>query len=135
MPIARHRKSWLGLGASLGILALVVQALLPNIVAAEIDLADGDSGGIFDNCPLAAHDTDRDRDAPGDSHHHHHDGDCGLCPICLALLASTAFAAPAAINVPVPVSSALYVVAPHEFTAPDLPSLTSYRSRAPPKIS
>jgi hypothetical protein len=134
MPIARLRKSWLGLGASLGIFALVVQALLPNIVAAEIDLADGAGGGVFDNCLFAPRDADHDADAPRDSRHHHHNGDCGLCPICLALLASTAFAAPATISVPVPSSPALYAFAPQEFAAPDLPSLTSYRSRAPPSI-
>jgi hypothetical protein len=132
MPIARLRKNWLGFGAGLGIFALVVQALLPNIVAAEIDLADG-GGGVFEDCLLAHHHDGHGNDAPGDSHHH--DGDCGLCPICLALLAGSAFASAPSIIVPVPVSSALYTVAPHDFAAPALASLTAYRSRAPPKIS
>jgi len=125
-PHFRH-----GLSAWVAILALVVQALLPNLVAAEIDFSQDAEAGIFDQCAFGH--SDENADASGEAgHHQHHGGDCGLCPICIALLSSSAFATPTAISVPLPGSNILYRVTAHDPHAPELVAQTFYRSRAPP---
>ena len=87
MQFVRIPSAWFCAHAALAIFALLIQALIPNIVAGEIELAGKSTDGIFANC-LFGHveeDADHDEDSTDGSHHHHHDhGDCGLCPICLA---------------------------------------------------
>jgi Protein of unknown function (DUF2946) len=134
MRVVRISSKWFRARAALAIVALLIQATVPNIVAAEINLAGEGAEGVFDQCLFAhlGHDADSDEDGPSDSHHHHDRGDCGLCPICLALLASASFAVPPATLVPVPVSQVIYRFALREPVAPTVAATISYRSRAPP---
>lgn len=137
MRLARIPSAWFRARAALAIFALLIQAMVPNIVAAEIALAGERADGIFANC-LFGHveeDADHDEDSADGSHRHHHDhGDCGLCPICLALLASPAFASTAAPVAPVPTRRFAYQLHLPEPIAPTIAGAVSYRSRAPPAI-
>ena len=120
--------------AWLGIVALAIQALIPALLAAEIDIADHEGGSnIFTLCAfghlhVASHDEQDGRSTPAPD-----DGPDAICPICIALLASPAFTAPAPVAVPLPV--VIGVVAapiPGERPLPVRLATASYRSRAPP---
>jgi hypothetical protein len=121
--------------AWLGIFALAIQALIPALLAAEIDIADHEGGSnIFTLCAFGhPHVATRQDEQDGKNTPQPDDGPDTICPICIALLASPAFTAPAPIAVPLPV--AIRVVAaplPAERQLPVRLATASYRSRAPP---
>jgi len=118
-----------GLAAWLGLMAIAIQAFVPLLVAGEISLAaSGADTAIFDQCPF----YQDAGGAPGTAEHHHGHG--GLCPICLALLASPAFTQPATVPLPLPVATAV-AVRPAETPLAARPALrVAYRSRAPPLV-
>ena len=134
MRIARVRTGWHGAQIVLAIVALAIQTILPDIVGAEIDLAGHGGASLFDHCLVGniGHDSDEEQNGSADPEHHHHDGGCGLCPICLALLANPIFAAPAPLAVPVPVSAFVFRIDIPQGVAPTVVATAPYQSRAPP---
>ncbi len=118
----------------LAMLALSIQALIPALLAAEISLAQPDSGGnLFTYCAFGhLHAAAPHEEGSGSSHHSGDDGDGALCPICLALLASPEFAPASGVIVPIPAGTSLDVVLAAGSSVPVAPIATAYRSRAPP---
>ena len=121
------------LAAWLGMVALLVQVLVPALLAAEINLAQEEHGqSVFTLCAFGhVHlGVPGDNTAPADAGHHDDAG--ALCPICLALLASPAFTAPPSVGLPLPVAVRLEVFVPVPSRPPTTAVATVYRSRAPP---
>jgi len=120
--------------AWLGVLALLVQVLIPALLAAELKLAQDEHGqSVFTLCAfghlhVATHDSSgTGPEVPG------HDQDVGaLCPICLALLASPAFTAPPLFSLPLPVVTPLETFTAVATQPRAAVAVTAYRSRAPP---
>jgi hypothetical protein len=123
------------IAAWLGILALAIQALIPALLAAEIELARSERGqSVFTLCAFghlhvaAAHDDGGQ--APDNPEQ---DDDVGTtCPICVALLASPAFTAPPQVAVPLPAVATVETFAATPTQAPAAFVIPAYRSRAPP---
>ena len=115
--------------AWLGLLALLIQALLPLVVGAEVAvIAKSGDHALIELCAFGHLHVDHDTDGrPG---HHHHSDD--LCPICVALQASPAFTTPAPTVLPLPSATPIRVAATVAPVAPRLLAFTAYRSRAPP---
>ena len=120
--------------AWLGIFALAIQALIPALLAAEIDIADHEGGSnIFTLCAfghlhVATHDEQDGKNTPPPD-----DGPDAICPICIALLASPAFTAPSPIAVPLPaIIGAVAAPIAAERQIPVRLATAAYRSRAPP---
>ena len=120
MPPMRHRRHrWFLSRAALAMFAVVVQTLLPFVLAAAI----AGAAGATPICH-AGSDTGHKSGQPNPA---------STCPICTALAASAAIAAPAPPALPLP--QAIVTRAAPEiatvFTDPSAPA--SYRSRAPPQ--
>jgi hypothetical protein len=127
--------------------ALLIQALIPNIVAVETALTDADGyAAAFLYCPFghvhaapaiasdgAGHPGEANT-PPAD----HHSDDGGLadgCSICIALHTSGQFTAPAEFHVGAP--SALPQIRPQASRQDNLTALAvaaAYNARAPPLI-
>jgi hypothetical protein len=121
--------------ACVGLFALLLQTLVPLLIAGEIAAAAkaGDHS-VFELC-LYGHPhrvgPPADAGAPGDADKHHSDhGD--LCPICLALHASPVFTAPVVAALPLPAVRAGAPLLLPQRGAPHLIAIAGYRSRAPP---
>ena len=111
------RRSWFTARAALAMFAIVVQTMLPFVLAADIAAA----ANATPICHVPTGDGQNHRQSPAKS-----------CPICAALAAT--IAAPAPMTPPVPLPRFLIIrvaVALHEEAA-DVAVLSSYRSRAPP---
>jgi hypothetical protein len=130
-----RKRSRIAFAAWLGIVALAIQALIPALLAAEIEIAGREHGAsVFTLCAFGhihlatTHDGSSGTDTP------QHDGELGAaCPICIALIASPAFTAPSPVALPLPPASAIAALAPIDGReAPARFAITGYRSRAPP---
>ena len=118
--------------ACLGLFALLVQTLVPLLIAGEIAVAAkaGDHS-VLEFCPYGHLHRADPPGAPGDADKHHSDhGD--LCPICLALHASPVFTAPVVAALPLPVVRAGAPLVLPQRGVPHLITVAGYRSRAPP---
>lgn len=130
-----RKRSRIAFAAWLGIVALAIQALIPALLAAEIEIAGQEHGAsVFTLCAFGhvhlatTHDEPSGTDTP-----QHDDGLGAPCPICIALLASPAFTAPAPVALPLPLASPIASLAPSDGQeAPVRFATTAYRSRAPP---
>jgi hypothetical protein len=121
--------------AWLGIIALAIQALIPALLAAEIEIAGQEHGAsVFTLCAFGHLHVATTHDEPGGTNTPQHDEELGeTCPICIALIASPAFTAPAQVALPMPLASAIAALAPIDGQeAPVRFATTAYRSRAPP---
>ena len=111
----------------LGLVALVIQGLLPLLLGAELTVA-ARSGqqGVIELCAFGhLH--------PGSGPSHPADRDpASICPICLALQASPAFTAPAVAALPLPCVAPVALAVAEPPAAPRFLALPAYRSRAPP---
>ena len=130
-----RKRPRIAFAAWLGIIALAIQALIPALLAAEIEIAGQEHGAsVFTVCAFGhLHVADRNG-APDGKDTPQHDDELGApCPICIALIASPAFTAPPQIALPLPVASAIDALAPNDGQeAPVRLATTAYRSRAPP---
>ena len=128
------RPKRIAVAAWLAIIALGIQALIPSLLAAEIQLAGAEGRtSLFTLCAFGHAHPATDHDGDNGSGTSQHDQEIGAaCPICIALLASPPFTAPALIVLPLPAGNAVdgLVAAAHEGRV----ALTTavYRSRAPP---
>jgi hypothetical protein len=130
-----RKRSRIALAAWLGIVALAIQALIPALLAAEIEIAGQEHGAsVFTLCAFGHVHLAITHDEPSGTDKPQHDGELGApCPICIALIASPAFTAPAPMALPLPVASAIAALAPGDGQqAPVRFATTAYRSRAPP---
>ncbi|HJT06449.1 MAG TPA: DUF2946 family protein [Stellaceae bacterium] len=130
-----RKRSRIAFAAWLGIVALAIQALIPALLAAEIDIADQEHGAsVFTLCAFGHVHVATTHDEPGGTDTPQHDDELGAaCPICIALIASPAFTAPAPVALPLPLAGAIASLAPIEGQeAPVRFATTAYRSRAPP---
>jgi hypothetical protein len=134
--MAPRRLKRIAVAAWLGILALGIQALVPVLLAAEIEIATTTTGkSVFTLCAFGhihavAHPA-ADGKAPASSDDE--DQDQGtVCPICIALQATPPFTAPVQIALPVPSGHPLVVVVASPAPAPAIAAAAAYRSRAPP---
>jgi hypothetical protein len=115
----RHRQPlWFVSRAALAMFAIVVQTLLPFVIAADIAAAAGAP-------PICAVPS-------GDRHDNNRHDSGGTCPICAALAAAATVTTPAPPALPLPrFVVAVAPVAPSHPT-PERHFSLSYRSRAPP---
>jgi hypothetical protein len=121
MRNGRHPSRWFVTRLSLAMVAVVIQALLPFVIAADIIVADAPP-----ICSIASADN-RDHHRPD-----HHRDSGGTCPICAALAAAAAIATPTTPIIPPPRFAGTMVSIAVARVGPDLDLPTSYRSRAPP---
>ena len=129
-----RKRSRIAFAAWLGIVALAIQALIPVLLAAEIEIAGKERGAsVFTLCAFGhlhvatPHDETGGKGTPQPD-----EGVSAPCPICIALIASPAFTAPPQIALPLPVAGAVAALAPSDRQAPPRLVATAYRSRAPP---
>lgn len=128
-----RKRTRIAFAAWLGIVALAIQALIPALLAAEIEIAGKEHGAsVFTLCAFGhVHVGTTGDDQDGTPQH-----DEGLgapCPICIALIASPAFTAPPQAALPLPPASAIAALAPTDGQeAPVRLAITAYHSRAPP---
>ena len=130
-----RKRSRIAFAAWLGIVALAIQALIPALLAAEIDIAGREGGAsIFTLCAFGHVHVDSTHDGQGGTDTPQHDDELGAaCPICIALIASPAFTAPTPVALPLPMASAIAALARIDGQeAPLRFATTAYRSRAPP---
>ena len=130
-----RKRSRIAFAAWLGIVALAIQALIPALLAAEIEVAGREHGAsAFTLCAFGHVHLATTQDKPGSTDTPQHDDGLGApCPICIALIASPAFTAPPPVAVPLPVASAVAALAPRDgHETPVRFATTAYRSRAPP---
>lgn len=130
-----RKRSCTAFAAWLGIVALAIQALIPALLAAEIEIAGRERGAsVFTLCAFGHVHLAAAHDAPGGTDTPQHDDGLGVpCPICIALIASPAFTAPPQVALPLPMASAIDALAPSDGQeAPVRFATTAYRSRAPP---
>ena len=116
MRYVRH--PWFKVRTALAMFAIVVQTMVPFVLAADIV-------AVTNATPICHVPT-------GDEQKNHQPGPAKSCPICAALAAT--IAAPAATAPPIPlprIQIARPAVALHD-DAPDIALAVSYRSRAPP---
>jgi hypothetical protein len=120
--------------AWLGIVALAIQALIPALLAAEIEIAGQQGAGVFTLCAFGHIHVGTAPDQQDGKHSPQQDDELGIpCPICIALIASPAFTAPPQVALPVPLASTLDALAPSDGQeAPVRLAATAYHSRAPP---
>jgi hypothetical protein len=117
--------------AWLGLLALLIQALLPLAVGAEVAaIARSGDHELLEFCAFGHLHVAGDNDTDGRPDHHHHSD--RLCPICVALQASPAFTAPAPAVLPLPSAAPIRIATRVATVAPRFVAFTAYRSRAPP---
>jgi Protein of unknown function (DUF2946) len=119
--------------AWLGMIALAVQALIPVLVAAEIQIAATEPGkSVFTFCAFG-HLHVAQPAADGSPSTPTGDEDQGsVCPICVALQAAPPFTAPGQIALPVPVALPVTIVIADALPAAKIVATAAYRSRAPP---
>lgn len=129
----RRRKRH-AVAAWLGIVALVIQALIPALLAAEVQLAGGEGGqGPFTLCAFGHLHARSAPDPGGTSGSPQHDEDMGAtCPVCIALLASPPFTAPGAVVLPLPAGYPVEALTATAGQARLTLATAAYRSRAPP---
>ncbi|HEX6840819.1 MAG TPA: DUF2946 family protein [Stellaceae bacterium] len=130
-----RKRSRIAFAAWLGVVALAIQALIPALLAAEIEIAGREHGAsAFTLCAFGHVHLATTHDEPGGTHTPQHDDGLGApCPICIALIASPAFTAPAPVALPLPLASPIAALAPSDGQeAPVRFATTAYRSRAPP---
>ena len=130
-----RKRPRIAFAAWLGIVALAIQALIPALLAAEIEIAGRERGAsVFTLCAFGHVHVAATHDEPGGTDRPQHDDELGAaCPICIALIASPAFTAPPPIALPLPMASAIAAPAPSDGQeAPVRFATTAYRSRAPP---
>ncbi|HKW52523.1 MAG TPA: DUF2946 family protein [Stellaceae bacterium] len=130
-----RKRPRIAFAAWLGIVALAIQALIPALLAAEIEIAGKEHGAsVFTLCAFGhvhfatPHDEQDGKNTPPSD-----EGTSAPCPICIALIASPAFTAPPQIALPLPLASA--IAAPASTDGQEAPvrlATTAYRSRAPP---
>lgn len=130
--MVRLRPKRIALAAWLGILALAIQALIPVLLAAEIEIAATEPGkSVFTLCAfghLHVAQPSADGKAPPAS-----DDDRGtVCPICIALQAAPPFTAPPQIALPLPAALPLDIVVADAQPSAENAATAAYRSRAPP---
>ena len=110
-----------------GMIALVLQAELPLLVAIDVSFANRAAAyTALDICGY------RHRADPGHGASHPPLKGDGLCRICVALYTGPVFTAPATLPLPVPAGRAIAASVPEMRSAPHRISLSAYRSRAPP---
>ena len=131
--MVRPRPKRIALAAWLGLLALAVQALIPVLLAAEIEIAARERGKsvftlcVFGHLHVAQHSGDGKAPLPTG------DDDRGtVCPICIALQAAPPFTAPPQIALPLPATLPLDAVTADARPAQKTVAAAAYRSRAPP---
>jgi hypothetical protein len=129
-----RKRPRIAFAAWLGIVALAIQALIPALLAAEIDIAGTERGAsVFTLCAFGhvhfatPHDEQGGKDAPQSD-----EGLSAPCPICIALIASPAFTAPPQIALPLPVAGTVDALVATDGQAPLRFVTVAYRSRAPP---
>jgi len=129
-----RKRQRIALAAWLGIVALAIQALIPALLAAEIEIAGTERGAsVFTLCAFGhihvatPHDEQDGHGAPPSD-----EGLSAPCPICIALIASPAFTAPPQIELPLPVAGTVDALAPTDGQALLRFVTAAYRSRAPP---
>ena len=130
-----RKRPRIAFAAWLGIIALAIQALIPALLAAEIEIAGNEHGAsVFTLCAFGHLHVATTRDEPGGTDTPQHDEELGApCPICIALIASPAFTAPPQVALPLPLANAVAALAPIDGQeAPVRLAATAYRSRAPP---
>jgi hypothetical protein len=126
-----RRKPRRAVAAWLGLFALVLQTLVPLLVAGEIaDAAKAGDHSVFELCLFGHLHQGPPAGAPGGDRH---SGDAGdLCPLCVALHASPVFTTPTVAALPLPAVQAIGTpLPPHQRSAGRIASAAS-RSRAPP---
>jgi hypothetical protein len=117
----RHRRhGWFVSRAALAMFAIVVQTLLPFVLAAAI-VGSADATPICHVAPGNGHDKGRQPD-PGHP-----------CPICTALAASALVTTPTLAAIPLPQTSIRPVEPTISQVSAETSRSASYRSRAPPR--
>ena len=119
----------------LAVVALSIQALIPALLAAEINVADTGSGGLFTLCAYGhLHVATHHHDGSGSPYEGDDDegGGGALCPICLALLASPVFTAVPMVFLPLPSSRPAEIVFASDTSFTVASFHGPYHSRAPP---
>lgn len=131
--IPRRRKR-IAVAAWLAIVALGIQALIPSLLAAEIQLAGTEGrGSLFTLCAFGHLHQTADHDGDNGSGTPQHDEGIGAaCPICIALLASPPFTAPALIVLPLPAGDPVDGLVAAARQGRLTLTIAAYRSRAPP---
>jgi hypothetical protein len=132
-----RKRPRIAFAAWLGIFALAIQALIPALLAAEIEIAGQEHGAsVFTLCAFGHLHVADHHGAPDGKDTPQHGDDLGApCPICIALIASPAFTAPPLVALPLPLASAIASLAPIDGQeAPVRLATTAYRSRAPPPV-
>jgi DUF2946 family protein len=129
-----RKRPRIAFAAWLGIVALAIQALIPALLAAEIEIAGTERGAsVFTLCAFGHVHVVTPHDAQGGKATPQSDeGLSAPCPICIALIASPAFTAPPQIALPLPVAGTVAALAPTEGQTPLRFIAVGYRSRAPP---
>jgi hypothetical protein len=130
----RRRKQRRAVTAWLGLLALVLQVLVPLLVAGEIAAAAkaGDSS-VFELCLFGhLHEVTAPHGTGTSGGADRHTNAADLCPICIALHASPVFTAPVATALPLPMQQEIGVSLPAQRQPAKLATPAAYRSRAPP---
>ena len=129
-----RKRQRIALAAWLGIVALAIQALIPALLAAEIEIAGTERGAsVFTLCAFGhihvatQHDEQDGKDTPQSD-----EGLSAPCPICIALIASPAFTAPPQIALPLPVAGTVEALDPTDGQALLRFVTAANRSRAPP---
>ena len=130
-----RKRPRIAFAAWLGIVALAIQALIPALLAAEIEIAGREHGAsVFTLCAFGhVHVGTPHKEQDGKDTPQPDDGLGAPCPICIALIASPAFTAPPQVGLPLPLASAIAALAPSDGQeAPVRLASTAYHSRAPP---
>ena len=129
-----RKRPRIAFAAWLGIVALAIQALIPALLAAEIDIAGTERGAsVFTLCAFGhahfatPHDEQGGKDTPQSD-----EGLSAPCPICIALIASPAFTTPPQIALPLPVAGTIDAPAASDGQTSLRFVAAAYRSRAPP---
>ncbi len=115
--------------AWLGLIALLIQALLPLMLGAEVAaIAKSGDRELLEFCAFGHLHVGSDGHGRSDGDHRPDT----LCPVCVALQASPVFTAPAPAALPPPTANPIRVATSAAVVAPRLLAFTGYRSRAPP---
>jgi hypothetical protein len=107
--------------AGLAMAALLVQALLPFVIATNIAAA-------ADSFPICHSST-------SDEHKGGQPNPANSCPICIALAASVAITLPAPPAIPLPHFTVAVTPSIAAYEAAEISLPTLYRSRAPPVLA
>jgi hypothetical protein len=131
----RRRKQRRAVAACIGLFALVLQTLVPLLVAGEFAAAAkaGDHS-VFELCLFGhVHEVvpPDATGAPGTADRHGR-GAGDLCPICIALHASPVFTTPTVAALPLPALQEIAAALPPQQQSAGFLAAAAYRSRAPP---